>query len=71
MNPAMLTLVCLFLLLMSLAGNTCFLSSVLQVLRYTPDFVDNIGRLAAEVKLCSMDDTDEVGLLKKSLNVVY
>ena len=51
----------------SFVGNTCFLSSVLQVLRYTPDFVDNIGRLAADVKLCSLDDTDDVGLRRDCL----
>ena len=32
-------------------GNTCFLNSVLQVLRYTPRFKSSIADLAKEIKV--------------------
>ncbi|XP_064644782.1 uncharacterized protein LOC135498436 [Lineus longissimus] len=48
-------------------GNTCFLNSVLQVLRYTPGFVPNVGYLSKELlsahreKLAgSENDSDDV-----------
>ena len=34
----------------SITGNTCYLNSVLQVLRYTPDFRSELSELAEVVK---------------------
>jgi len=37
------------------AGNTCFLNSILQVLYYTPTFVDNVNILHEEMKATIID----------------
>jgi len=37
------------------AGNTCYLNSVMQVLYYTPSFVDNINVLCKEMKTTITD----------------
>ena len=32
-----------------ISGNTCFLNSVMQVLRYTPDFLNNLAWLNEDI----------------------
>ena len=45
-------------------GNTCFLNSVLQVLRYTPNFIENMNELAHHSKItlkekCATNDKND------------
>ncbi len=37
------------------AGNTCYLNSVLQVLRYTPEFVCDLKELSKKVARCKKE----------------
>ncbi len=37
------------------AGNTCYLNSVLQVLRYTPEFVGDLKELSKKVARCKKE----------------
>ena len=49
------------------AGNTCFLNSVLQVLYYTPTFVDNVNVLYEEMR-ATINDNCSVRTLAVSMH---
>jgi len=50
-----LPFICVTCLWCACAGNTCFLNCILQVLYYTPTFVENVDVLVKEMKATITD----------------
>ena len=52
-------------------GNTCFLNSIMQVLYYTPTFVDSVANLCNEMKTTIRDNNMIRTVVVRTESTVY